>query len=166
MNQLADGTKFAPQFIEARLKFSPYIKDAFIIGDETKEFIGVVVNIDFDNTGHWAERRRTPYTTFADLSQKAEVCQLIRGEVENLNRKLPEKQRVRRFINMPKEFDPDEAELTRTMKIRRGFMEDRYKAIIEALYGERERMTMEVPVVYRDGRQAVINAEIQVNYLD
>jgi len=166
MSQLADGTKFAPQFIEARLKFSPYVKDAFIIGDETKDFIGVIVNINYDNVGHWAERRRIPYTTFADLSQKPEVCQLIKGEVENLNRKLPEKQRVRRFINMPKEFDPDEAELTRTMKIRRGFMEDRYKAIIEALYGEKERVPMEVPVVYRDGRQAVISAEIQVNHLD
>jgi len=166
MSQLADGTKFAPQFIEARLKFSPYVRDAFVVGDETKDFVGVVINVDYDNVGHWAERRRIPYTTFADLSQKPEVCQLIRGEVENLNKKLPEKQRVRRFINMPKEFDPDEAELTRTMKIRRGFMEDRYKGIIEALYGERERMTMEVPVVYRDGRQAVINAEIQVTYLD
>lgn len=67
---------------------------------------------------------------------------------------------------MPKEFDPDEAELTRTMKIRRGFMEDRYKGIIEAIYGESEKAAMEVPVVYRDGRQAVIKAEIQVTYLD
>lgn len=165
MNVLADGTRFAPQYIEARLKFSPYIKDAFIVGNKTKKYIGAIINIDYDNVGHWAERRRIPYTTFVDLSQRPAICELVAEEIEKLNKRLPEGQRVRRFINMPKEFDPDEAELTRTMKLRRGFLEERYKEIIETLYGERERVALEVPVFYRDGRRATINAEIQVTHL-
>jgi len=163
MRQLADGTRFAPQYIESRLKFSQYVKDVFVVGDETREFIAAVVNINYDNVGHWAEGNRIPYTTFADLSQKEEVCGLIGEEVMKLNNKLPQTQRIRRFINMPKEFDPDEAELTRTMKLRRGFVEDRYRNLIEALYGDKTRVLMEVPVVYRDGRQGVVTAEVEVN---
>ncbi|MBM4445130.1 MAG: long-chain fatty acid--CoA ligase [Chloroflexi bacterium] len=165
MRQLAGGTRFAPQYIESRLKFSQYIRDVFVVGDETREFIVAVVNINYDNVGHWAEGRRIPYTTFADLSQKPEVCRLIGQEVANLNDRLPQRQRIRRYVNMPKEFDPDEAELTRTMKLRRGLVEERYRSLIEALYGDRERVVMEVPVLYRDGRQGVVTAEIQVNEL-
>lgn len=166
MSRLADGTRFAPQYIESRLKFSPYIKDAFVVGDETRHYVGAVININYDNVGHWAERNRIPYTTFADLSQKAEVCQLVGEEVATLNSKLPDGQRIRRFVNMPKEFDPDEAELTRTMKLRRKFVEDRYKSVIEALYGEREKVVMEVPVFYRDGRQGMVKSDIKVTKLD
>ena len=166
MRQLADGTRFAPQYIESRLKFSEYIKDVFVVGGETREHIGAVVNINYDNVGHWAERKRMPYTTFADLSQKAEVCRLIGEEISKVNARLPEKQRVKRFINMPKELDPDEAELTRTMKLRRGYVEDRYTSLIEALYGDKSMVPMEVPVLYRDGRQGVVRADVQVNRID
>jgi len=165
MATLADGSKYAPSYLESRLKFSPYIKQLFTIGEE-REFIGAIINIDYDNVGHWAERRRIAYTTFADLSQKPEVCTLIRGEIQQLNGKLPEAMRIKKFVNIPKEFDPDESEMTRTMKLKRDFLEERYKSIVEALYGDKERAEMVVPVVYRDGRQAVIRAEIQVNHLD
>jgi long-chain acyl-CoA synthetase len=166
MSSLSDGTKFAPQYIESRLKFSPYIKDAFVVGDETREYIGAAININYDNVGHWAEKKRITYTTFADLSQKPEVCQLIGGEVKNLNTKLPGGQRIHRFVNMPKELDPDEAELTRTMKLRRRLVEERYQDFIAALYGESEKVSMDVPVFYRDGRRAVVKAEITVNHVD
>jgi long-chain acyl-CoA synthetase len=166
INRLADGTKFAPQYIESRLKFSPYIKDAFVVGDETRSFIGAAININYDNVGHWAESKRINYTTFADLSQKPEVCRLIGDEVKNLNTKLPGGQRIQRFLNMPKELDPDEAELTRTMKLRRRLVEERYKDFIAALYGEKERVAMDVPVFYRDGRKAVVKAEITVNQVN
>ena len=166
MARLSDGTKFAPQYIESRLKFSPYIKDAFVVGDETRSYIGAAININYDNVGHWAENKRITYTTFADLSQKPEVCRLIEGEVKNLNMKLPGGQRIRRFVNMPKELDPDEAELTRTMKLRRRLVEERYKDFIAALYGEKERVAMDVPVFYRDGRRAVVKAEITVNHVN
>jgi long-chain acyl-CoA synthetase len=166
MRQLADGTRFAPQYIESRLKFSEYIKDVFVVGGEKREFIGAVVNINYENVGHWAERKRIPYTTFADLSQKAEVCQLISEQISKVNSRLPKEQRVKRFVNTPKELDPDEAELTRTMKLRRGFVEDRYKSLIGALYGESQTAVMEVSVLYRDGRQAVLRADVQVNRID
>jgi long-chain acyl-CoA synthetase len=166
VNRLADGTKFAPQYIESRLKFSPYVKDAFVVGDETRSYIGAAVNINYDNVGHWAESKRITYTTFADLSQKPEVCQLIGDEIKNLNMKLPGGQRIRRFLNMPKELDPDEAELTRTMKLRRRLVEERYKDFIAALYGEKEKVAMDVPVFYRDGRQGVVKAEIRVNQVN
>ena len=166
MRQLADGSRFAPQYIESRLKFSEYIKDVFVVGGETREYVGAVVNINYDNVGHWAEKRRMPYTTFADLSQRAEVCRLIGEEISRVNNRLPEKQRIRRFINMPKELDPDESELTRTMKLRRGFVEDRYKSLIEALYGDGATALMEVQVLYRDGRQGVVRADVRVNHID
>jgi len=166
VNRLSDGTKFAPQYIESRLKFSPYIKDAFVVGDETRSYIGAAININYDNVGHWAESKRITYTTFADLSQKPEVCRLIGEEVKNLNMKLPGGQRIQRFVNMPKELDPDEAELTRTMKLRRRLVEDRYKDFIAALYGDKDRVSMDVPVFYRDGRKAVVKAEITVNHVN
>jgi len=165
MATLADGTKYAPSFLESRLKFSPYIKQLFTVG-EGRAFVSAVININYDNVGHWAEKRRITYTTFADLSQKQEVCQLIANEIKQLNNKMPERMRIGRFVNLPKEFDPDEAELTRTMKIKREFLHDRYKSVIQALYGEKEKAEMEVPVVYRDGRQGVIKAAIAVNHLE
>jgi long-chain acyl-CoA synthetase len=166
MSNLSDGTRYAPQYIEARLKFSPFIKDAFVVGDEKRDFIGAVINIHYDNVGHWAEKKQIPYTTFADLSQKPQVLDLIRQEIRKLNGRLPKSQAIRRFLNMPKELDPDESELTRTMKLRRRFVEDRYKEFIAALYGAEESAMVEVPVVYRDGRQGVVRAEIKVNRID
>ncbi|NQT48033.1 MAG: AMP-binding protein, partial [Chloroflexi bacterium] len=162
MRRLADGTRYAPQYIESRMKFSPFVKDAFVVGDETKDFVGLVINIDFDNIGNWAEKRHIPYTTFADLSQKPEVCQLLKNEVAKVNRLLPGNLEVKRFVNTPKEFDPDEAELTRTMKLRRGFLEGRYQRLLEAIYGEKEVVVMETPVVYRDGRTSVVSTKISV----
>jgi long-chain acyl-CoA synthetase len=166
MSNLSDGTRYAPQYIEARLKFSPFVKDAFVVGDEKRDFIGAVINIHYDNVGHWAEKKQIPYTTFADLSQKPQVLGLISQEIRKLNGRLPKSQAIRRFLNMPKELDPDESELTRTMKLRRRFVEDRYKEFISALYGAEESAVVEVPVVYRDGRQGVIRAEIKVNRID
>jgi long-chain acyl-CoA synthetase len=162
MRELADGSRYAPQYIESRLKFSPFVKDAFVVGDKTRAFIGVVVEIDFENVGNWAEKKRIPYTTFADLSQRSEVCELIRQEVQMLNEKLPERIRVKRFVNAPKAFDPDESELTRTMKLRRGFMEQRYKSLVEAIYGEAAEVPTEVKVVYRDGRTATVSTNLKV----
>ena len=166
MRQLADGTKYSPQYIESRLKFSPYIKDAFATGGEERDYIGAVVNINFANVSDWAEKRKIPYTTFVDLSQRPEVCDLIKKEVEKLNKVLPEEARVKAFVNLHKEFDPDEAELTRTRKLRRTFMEDRYRVLMEAIYGERAELVMEAHVVYRDGRKGVVSTKIRVIHLD
>jgi long-chain acyl-CoA synthetase len=163
LKPLAGGKKFSPQYSEVRLRFSPFVKDVIILGGEDREYVSSLVNIDIENMGRYADAQKINYTTFADLSQKAEVIQLIREEIGNINRTLPEHARIRRFINLHKELDADEAELTRTQKLRRTFIEDRYGEMIEALYGKVDELIVEAPVTYRDGRTGVISTTIRVN---
>jgi len=162
MGELSSGAKYAPQYIEGRLRFSPYIKDAMVIGGKDKDFVSAIINIDFAMVGKWAERHHITYTTFVDLSHKKDVADLVRQDLERVNGYLPEQSRVRKFVLLHKEFDPDEAELTRTRKLRREFMEDRYKALIGALYSDTDKVDVEAPVTYRDGRQGVVTTSIQV----
>ena len=162
MGQLKSGAKYAPQYIEGRLRFSPYIKDAMVIGGKDKNYVSAVVNIDFAMVGKWAERHRIPYTTFVDLSQKKEIADLVRQDLERVNGYLPEQSRVQKFVLLHKEFDPDEAELTRTRKLRREFMEERYKELIDALYGEKDKVDVQAAVTYRDGRKGQVTTSIQV----
>jgi len=162
MGELASGTKYAPQYIEGRLRFSPYVKDAMVIGGKDRDFVCAIANIDFAMVGKWAERSGIPYTTFVDLSQKREIADLVQRDLVRVNSYLPEGARVKRFVLLHKEFDPDEAELTRTRKLRRDFMEARYKELIDAMYGDGESVTVEAPVTYRDGRKGVVTTEIKV----
>ncbi len=162
MGQLKSGAKYAPQYIEGRLRFSPYIKDAMVIGGKDKDYVSSIINIDFAMVGKWAERNRIPYTTFVDLSQKKDVADLVRQDLERVNGYLPEQSRVQKFVLLHKEFDPDEAELTRTRKLRREFMEERYKELIEALYGNKDKVDVQAPVTYRDGRKGVVTTSVQV----
>jgi long-chain acyl-CoA synthetase len=133
-----------------------------VIGGRDKEYVSAIVNIDFAMVGKWAERNHIPYTTFVDLSQKKEVADLVRQDLERVNGYLPEQSRVQKFVLLHKEFDPDEAELTRTRKLRREFMEQRYKELIDALYGNRDKVDVQAPVTYRDGRKGVVTTGIQV----
>ncbi len=165
LKALAGGKKFSPQYTEVRLRFSPYLKDVLVVGGEDREFVTALVNIDLENVGRFAESRRIPYTTFTDLTQKAEVIELVKKEVEKVNRTLPEYARVRRFVNLHKEFDADEAELTRTRKLRRTFVEDRYKDLVNALYGDDPEYAVEAAITYRDGRKGVIRTAIHINKL-
>ena len=162
MGQLSSGIKYAPQYVEGRLRFSPYIKDAMVIGGKDKDFVSAILNIDFAMVGKWAERNRIPYTTFVDLSQKEEVANLVQKDLERVNGYLPEPARVRRFVLLHKEFDADEAELTRTRKLRREFMEERYKELIEAIYQDGKEINVKAPVTYRDGRKGVVTTSIKV----
>ena len=162
MGELSSGIKYAPQYIEGRLRFSPYIKDAMVIGGKDKEFVSAIINIDFAMVGKWAERNSIPYTTFVDLSQKKEVADLVQKDLVRVNSYLPEPARVRKFVLMHKEFDPDEAELTRTRKLRRDFMEERYKELIDTIYKNEEEINVKAPVTYRDGRKGVVTTSIKV----
>ena len=162
MLTLAGGERFSPQFIEGRLKFSPYIRDVMAVGGENRAFVTALVIIDYENVGQWAEKQRIPYTTFVDLSQRAQVYELVRGAVEEVNGSLPAAARVRRFVLMHKEFDADEAEMTRTRKLRRGFLYDRYGDIIEAMYRGDESIRVRAPVRYQDGSEGVVETEIRV----
>lgn len=163
MRRLRDGHSFPPQFIETRLRFSPFIKDVMVLGDERREFIAALINIDAEVVGRWAEERNIGFSTFFDLSQKPEVAELVRAEVRRINDFLPEHSRVARFANFPKELDPDEGELTRTRKLRREFLEQRYAALVEGLYGDEEAVTVEVPVTYQDGRRSIVSARVAIN---
>jgi long-chain acyl-CoA synthetase len=165
LKELSDGRKFSPQYSEVRLRFSPYVKDVLVVGGE-REFVAALVNIDLDNVGRFAESRHIPYTTFTDLSQKSEIINLVNGEIRQVNRTLPEHAHIQRFVNLHKEFDADEAELTRTRKLRRTFVEDRYKELIDALYSENDTLDVEAEVTYRDGRKGVIRTAIHVNSVD
>ena len=162
MGILKSGAKYAPQYIEGRLRFSPYIKDAMVIGGRDKDYVSAIINIDFTMVGKWAERRHIPYTTFVDLSQKKEVADLVLQDLERVNSYLPEQSQVRKFVLLHKEFDPDESELTRTRKLRREYMEQRYKDLIDALYSDRDKIDVQAPVTYRDGRKGIVATSINI----
>jgi len=162
MLTLAGGERFSPQFIEGRLKFSPYIRDVMAVGGEQRAFVTALIIIDFENTGQWAEKQRIPYTTFVDLSQRPQVYELVRKAVEGVNDSLPPEARVRRFVLMHKEFDADEAEMTRTRKLRRGFLYERYGDIIEAMYRGDDAIRVRAAVRYQDGSEGFVETEIQV----
>jgi len=162
MGELASGIKYAPQYIESRLRFSPYIKDAMVVGGRERDYVSAIINMDFAQVGKWAERNHIAYTTFVDLSQKKEVAELIQQDLMRVNRFLPSPSRARRFVLLHKEFDPDEAEVTRTRKLRREFMEKRYSALIESMYNASAEVKVEAPVTYRDGRRGVVTTSIKV----
>ena len=162
MGELSSGIKYAPQYVEGRLRFSPYIKDAMVIGGKDKDFVSAIINIDFAMVAKWAERNRLPYTTFVDLSQKKEVADLVQKDLIRVNSYLPEPARVRKFVLLHKEFDPDEAELTRTRKLRRTFMEDRYQELINTIYTGGEEIKVKAPVTYRDGREGIVTTSVKV----
>ncbi len=164
--ELAGGGRFSPQFIEGRLKFSPYVRDVMAVGGADKAYVTTIIIIDFDNVGRWAEKHGLAYTTLVDLSQKPEVYHLILEDVERVNKTLPQPARVRKFALLHKEFDPDEAELTRTRKLRRGFMEDRYQQMIEAMYRGDEELRVQAEVKYRDGRMGVVETAVRIMTLE
>ena len=160
MRKLSNGHSYPPQFIENRLRFSPFIKEVMTLGDEAKGFVSAMINIDIGTVGPWAEQRSIGYTTFTDLSQNPKVRELIRSEVAKVNYFLPEGSKVARFFNLPKELDPDEDELTRSRKIRRSFLEQKYADFIGAIYDEKVEFNAVVPVKYQDGRTGTLNATV------
>jgi long-chain acyl-CoA synthetase len=166
MIELASGEKFSPQFIEGRFKFSPYIRDVMAVGGPDRHFVAALISIDFENVGRWAEKRNIPYTTYLDLSQKPEVYELILEDVREVNKTLPDGARVRKFVLMHKEFDADEAEMTRTRKLRRGYLQDRYQRIIESIYGREENVSVRAGVQYQDGRQATVETVVHIMTLE
>ncbi|MBU2547153.1 MAG: AMP-binding protein, partial [Proteobacteria bacterium] len=163
---LIDGQVFSPMYIENKLKFSPYIREAVALGNG-REFVAALVSIDFMSLGKWAEDNQVVYTTFTDLSQKAEVYELIQSEiVGRVNPDLPPESRIRKFTLLAKELDADDAELTRTRKLRRGFVGERYKEYIDALYGGLTEHTVSFTVKYQDGREASMKSQVRIVTLD
>jgi long-chain acyl-CoA synthetase len=166
MIELGSGEKYSPQFIEGRLKFSPYISHALTLGDSDHEYVSSIITIDFENVGRWAEKNGIPYTTLTDLSQKPEVYELIRKDVEDVNRNLPETGRVRKFVLLHKEFDADEGEMTRTRKLRRGFLSERYSEVIKSLYSGETELQISDVVKYQDGREGRIDSSLRIESME
>jgi long-chain acyl-CoA synthetase len=161
VGKLADGTPFAPQFIENKLKFSPFIAEAVAFGDR-RPFVAAIIAIDLNTVGNWAERRNLPYTSFQDLSAKREVRRLIREEIAEVNASLPAAARINRFLLLNKEFDADDNEITRTRKIRRRFVAEKYASLVEAFYNGDEEVDLTAEITYEDGRKANLTSKIVI----
>jgi long-chain acyl-CoA synthetase len=161
VGMLRDGTPLAPQFIENKLKFSPYVREAVAFGDQ-QPFVVAMIAIDMGTVGNWAERRGIPYTSYMDLSQKAEVRALIREEIRKCNETLPDATKVRRFLLLTKDLEADDAEMTRTRKVRRRFVAEKYVAVIDAFYGGRDEVELTTTITYEDGRQADLKSRVRV----
>jgi len=162
-----DGAMFAPKYVENKLKFFPHIKEVVAYGDQ-REKVCVMINIDFDAVGNWAERRNLPYAGYTDLAQKPEVYQLIKDCVEQVNADLAEDallagSQVSRFLVLHKELDADDGELTRTNKVRRGFIAEKYQPLIDALYGDLNTQFIETVVKFEDGRTGSVSATLNIS---
>jgi long-chain acyl-CoA synthetase len=158
---LADGTKFSPQFIENKLKFSPYIKEAVAIG-HNRDYIVAMICIDFEIVGKWAENNRLAYTTYTDLASQDPIYEMIQKEVEKVNETLPAAARVRKFILLYKELDADDDELTRTRKVRRRFVDEKYSDIIEGMYADQDVIHIETIIKYQDGKTRQLKTDVKV----
>jgi long-chain acyl-CoA synthetase len=164
--ELTNGDKLFPQSIESRLRFSPFIKDAWFLAGPHGTYTSAIIIIDYARVGRWAGQRKVAYTTFAELSQKPEVYELVKRDIDRVNEALPPGARVKKYVNLHKEFDPDEAELTRNGKLRRAFVEERYRELVNAIYGDKTEVLIEARVRYRDGRMGTIKTTISIRSVE
>jgi long-chain acyl-CoA synthetase len=162
-----DGAMFAPKYVENKLKFFPHVKEVVAYGDQ-REKVCVMINIDFEAVGNWAERRNLPYAGYTDLAQKPEVYELIQACVEQVNADLSADallagSQVSRFLVLHKELDADDGELTRTNKVRRGFIAEKYQPLVDALYNGLTEQYIETTVKFEDGRSGSVSATLKIS---
>lgn len=157
----AKGERYIPNYIENRLKFSPYVKDVAVLG-KGRDTLAAIVCIDKETVGHWAEVRGISYMSYADLSQKPEVLELVTSAVQRLNSILPDGLKLRHFVSLHKEFDPDDGEVTRTRKLRRNVVEQRYAPIIDAIYSGQKTVMMKAQITYETGEVGTIERQLSV----
>ena len=170
VGKLRDGTLFAPKFIENKLKFFPHINEAVAFGDG-RDFVTALVNIDMTAVGDWAERRNIAYASYQELAAHPAVGDLIQGEIQQVNADLAADPRmagaqIRRFLILHKALDADDGELTRTNKVRRGFIGERYRTLIDALYSTAQEAFIKVDVTFEDGRKGTIEGTMTIRDLD
>ncbi len=166
VGKLTGGAMFAPNYIENKLKFFPHIREAVVFGNN-RDRVCAFINIDMGSVGNWAERRGIAYAGYTDLAAKTEVSQLIKECVEKVNLELAQEgslvdSQVRRFLILHKELDPDDDELTRTRKVRRNFIAEKYAALIEALYTGKTSQHVETQVKFEDGRSGIVKADLKI----
>ncbi len=161
-----DGAMFAPKYVENKLKFFPHVKEAVAFGDR-REKVCAFINIDFEAVGNWAERRNLPYAGYTDLAAKPQVLDLVRECVEKVNADLAQDERlagsqISRFLVLHKELDADDGELTRTRKVRRGYIGEKYQVLVDALYGGKAEQFIETAVKFEDGRSGSVSATLKI----
>jgi len=161
-----DGAMFAPKYVENKLKFFPHIKEAVAFGDQ-RDRVCAFINIDFEAVGNWAERRNLPYAGYTDLAQRPEVYELVRECVEKVNADLAQDallagSQICRFLVLHKELDADDGEMTRTRKVKRGYINDKYKVLVDALYGGLTEQFIETAVKFEDGRTGSVSATLKL----
>ncbi|MBU0734918.1 MAG: AMP-binding protein [Proteobacteria bacterium] len=162
---LSDGRPFSPQYLETRLKFSPFIHEAWAIGDK-RACVTAVMCIDYAVVGKWADDKKMNYTSYPELSQKPEVYDLVQKQIEEANKDLPAPAKINKFVNLYKVFDADDEELTRTSKLRRAFVENRYKDIVDALYSDVDTVHMDTKITYEDGREQRIKTDLRIQKIN
>ena len=161
-----DGAMFAPKYVENKLKFFPFIKEAVAFGDG-REKVCAFVNIDMEAVGNWAEKRNLPYAGYTDLAAKPEVLDMVRDCVEKVNADLAADamlagSQISRFLVLHKELDADDGEMTRTRKVKRGFINDKYQVLVDALYGGKAEQFIETAVKFEDGRSGSVSATLKI----
>ncbi len=166
VGRMSDGTMFAPKYLENRLKFYPEIKEAFTLGDG-REYTTAFINIDLTSVGNWAERHNVNYASYQELAAHSDVYEMIENRIDQLNRALAEeeqtaKTQIRRFLILHKELDADDGELTRTQKVRRPFINERYAQLIDALYGGASHCQINTQVTFEDGRKGIIEGDVRI----
>ncbi len=162
---LNDGTQFSPQFLENKVKFSPFLREAVVMGGG-RDYCTAILCIDMAIVGHWAESQMITYTTYQDLAAKDEVYELIKSEIAKTNETLPEETRIKRFGLLYKELDADDGELTRTRKVRRKIINERYGSLIEALYTDECTLNLETEITYQDGRVREMCGDIRIEDME
>lgn len=162
---LSDGRPFSPQYLETRLKFSPYIQEAWVVGDR-RDYVAAVMCIDYSVVGKWADEKKINYTSYPELSQKEQVYDLVREQIEEANKDLPAPAKIHKFVNLYKVFDADDEELTRTSKLRRAFVADRYKDIVDGLYQDTDSVHMDTTITYEDGREQRIKTDLRIRKIN
>jgi len=164
--ELPGGHKVAPQFFESRLRSSPNIKDAWILADSEGAYLSAIIVINYDNVSRWAGHNKVAFSSFAELSQTPEVYELVRQDIDSVNQTLPAGARVKKYINLHKELDPDEGELTRTRNLRRAFLEERYRKVIDAIYRDKDAVSIEARDGYRDGRTGTSGTSLRIQSVE
>jgi long-chain acyl-CoA synthetase len=170
VGQLQGGALFAPKFIENKLKFFPWVKEAVVFGDG-RPFVAALVNIDLEAVGDWAERRNLAYASYQELAAEDSVYNLVQGCIERVNRDLAAEpalapSQIRRFLILHKELDADDGELTRTRKVRRRIVAERYEPLMEALYSGNATGRIETEITFEDGRKGQMRAELAIRDAD
>jgi len=163
---LPDGDVLAPQSIESRLRFSPHIKDAWVLAGPNADYVSAVIVIDYETVGRWAGQKGVSYTTFTELAQAPEVYELVRGNIIEVNRALPAGIRVRRYVNLHKEFNPDEGEVTRNRKLRRAHLMERYRELVDAIYGNKNEVEIEVQAGHHERTTGTASTTIRITSVE